>query len=304
MHLLFQLLFAVMLIATIASLAADHAQRKCMLRLKDLVAVDILEAAGLPDAGGPSFVAGFLSPALARNIGKAGFQPRQHDVAIVIAISLTAALAAALLAGPAAAVGMIAMLLLTGMAALNILASRRAAKLGLLIPGFLDRMRQMLTIGNSLPSAFARTVHGSQPALAKFFAPTLRRIQNGASFCESIRQSADDLDLYEMHLFATAVATNTRFGGSLAHALTNLVAYLRKRGAIDRELRSSTAQIRASAWVLGLLPMLVAAAIVMQNRDYANWFITHAMGKKLLIYCLISQLVGAFLMRAIVKAKF
>jgi tight adherence protein B len=172
------------------------------------------------------------------------------------------------------------------------------------LPSFFDRVRQMLIIGNSLPTAFARTVQGAQPRLTVFFAPTLRRMSNGVSCSESIRQSAEDIDLYEMRLFAAAVATNMRFGGSLTHSLNNLVSYLSKRASIERELRANTTQIRVSAWVLGLLPMLVAGLIVFQNRDYARWFIVNPTGKHMLLYCIVSQIVGACLMRAVVRTKF
>jgi tight adherence protein B len=305
MHLLFQLLFAVMLAATVASLAADRAQRKRLLRLESLVSAENSEPLAVSPPAGQAFAAeNLLPPTLVRGMHLAGLQPGPWNIVAVISGFAAAGLIAGLLIGPIAAAGIMAMLLLFAVVALNVLASRRAARLGLLIPGFLDRMRQLLVVGNSVPSAFSKSALGSQPALAKFFAPTLRRLHNGANFCDSIRQSADDLNFYEMHLFAAAIATNTRFGGSLTLALTNLVAYLRKRAAIDREIRSSTAQIRASAWVLGLLPMLVAGAIVLQNREYASWFLTHETGRKLLVYCLISQLMGALLMRAIVKTKF
>ena len=181
---------------------------------------------------------------------------------------------------------------------LNLLAARRVAELGALMPAFFDRVRQLLVIGNSLPTAFMRAVQGAQPRLTAFFAPTLRRMGNGAGFSESIRQAADDIDLYEMRLFAAAVAANMRFGGSLTHALGNLVSYLRKRSAIERELRANTAQIRTSAWVLALLPMVVAGLIIFQNQDYARWFTTHPAGKHMLVYCFFSQIIGAFLMRA------
>src|SRR5262249_43619098 len=152
--------------------------------------------------------------------------------------------------------------------------------------------------------AFDRSVQGSQPALMEAFAPTVRRMHNGAGFADSISQAAEDIDLYEVHLFAASVAANARFGGSLTHALNNLIVYLRKRMAIERELRASTAQIRASAWVLGLLPTLVGGGIVLQNREYANWFITNPIGHLLLAYCAISQLIGASLMHLIVRTKF
>ncbi len=157
------------------------------------------------------------------------------------------------------------------------------------MPGFLDRVRQLLSVGNSLPVAFARAVQGAPAPLGSFFAPALRRMNNGASFLDTIHQSANDIDLYEMRLFAAAVTVNTRFGGSLTHSLNNLVLYLRKRTSIERELRASTTQIRASAWCLALLPVGVATMILMQNPEYATWFLAHPTGRWMLGYCILSQ---------------
>jgi tight adherence protein B len=86
--------------------------------------------------------------------------------------------------------------------------------------------------------------------------------------------------------------------------LNNLVLYLRKKAAIERELRASTTQIRASAWVLALLPLGVAAMIVMQNHGYASWFLSHPTGRWMLGYCVLSQTAGVVLMRLIVRTRF
>ncbi len=50
------------------------------------------------------------------------------------------------------------------------------------MPGFLDRVRQLLSVGNSLPVAFARAVQGAQPPLTGLlpFAPAPRRMSGTA----------------------------------------------------------------------------------------------------------------------------
>jgi tight adherence protein B len=191
-----------------------------------------------------------------------------------------------------------------GMIVVQVLIQRHIRQLGEMMPNFFDRVRQLLAVGNSLPTAFTRAVSSAQPALATFFAPAIRRVGNGAGFSETITATAQDMDLYEMHLFAAAISANMRFGGSLTHVLGNLVGFLRKRAAVERELRANTAQIRFSAWVLGLLPIFVASLIVMQNRAYAQWFLTDPLGHRFLIYCILSQIAGAFVMRAITRTQF
>lgn len=245
-----------------------------------------------------------LPRSLVRNLYILGIEPHPREVLPAAAMIVLVALLMMVLVGPARALGILTAMLLGGLGLLHFLACRRTHEIGALMPGFLDRVRQLLSVGNSLPVAFSRAVHGAQPRLAAFFAPALRRLHNGASFPDAIQQSADDIDLYEMRLFSSAVTVNTRFGGSLTHALSNLVLYLRKRASIERELRASTTQIRTSAWVLALLPVGVAAMIMIQNREYAAWFLSHPTGHWMLGYCALSQTVGIALMRLIVRTRF
>jgi tight adherence protein B len=167
--------------------------------------------------------------------------------------------------------------------------------------GYFDRVRQLLVVGNSLSVALSRATQSSPPVVVEFFSPTMRRIANGAGVTDSVNQLADELDLYELRLFGAVVETNLRFGGSLTAILANLIENIRRRASVMREVRVSTSQIRASAWVLGLLPMLVASVVFLQSPDYVRWFIENPSGPTLLIYCAVSQVLGAFMMRAVIK---
>jgi tight adherence protein B len=169
--------------------------------------------------------------------------------------------------------------------------------------GYFDRVRQLLVVGNSLSVALARATQSSPPIVIEFFQPAIRRIANGAGVAESVNQLARELDLYELRLFGVAIETNLRFGGSLTAILANLIENIRRRAAVMREVRVTTSQIRASAWVLGILPMFVATIVMMQSPEYMGWFIDEPAGRQMLIYCAISQVIGAFMMRKVIRAN-
>ncbi len=290
-------------IAFAVVLMTRYARAATLRRLAQIV---VPERNLSPVTGGavvPSFE-WFLPRAVLRHLRLLNINPTPRGLAAIAAAYALGVAVVGLFAGLTFALVTGFSICLASAAVLSILANRRVSELGALMPGFFDRVRQLLVIGNSLPTAFARALQVGQPRLAAFFAPALRRVANGAGFAESIRQSAEDISLYEMHLFSTAVGTNMRFGGSLTHSLSNLIQFLRKRASIERELRANTALIRSSAWVLGLLPVLVAALIVSQNREYAQWFVTDPTGKFLLGYCIVSQIVGVIVMRSIVRTEF
>jgi tight adherence protein B len=298
---------AILLVAIAAALLLmfreQHLRMTTRRRLATLVAESPAQSS-MTDRAPVSWLERYLPRTIQRDLHLLDIRPAGRDIVAAGSFCLFALALTAAFAGPLAAALTAAAIVGIAGAVFKFVATRRVNELGTLMPGFFDRVRQLLAIGNSLPTAFARAVQGGQPRLVQFFSPTLRRVANGAGFAESVRQSAEGIALYEMQLFAVAVSTNLRFGGSLTHALNNLVQFLRKRASIERELRASTALIRSSAWVLGLLPMLVAALIVSQNRDYARWFIADPLGQALLAYCIVSQCLGAAVMRAIIRTEF
>lgn len=246
-----------------------------------------------------------LLPALARNrLYQAGIELPPERLTAILIFSLCLWLSLTLLLGLLVASVVLLSALLIVAAIVDYRARQRMNTLSEAMLGFFDRVRQLLVVGNSLSVALARATQSSPPVVVEFFTPTIRRIANGAGVAESVNQLAEDLDLYELRLFGTAIETNLRFGGSLTAILSNLIDNIRRRAAVMREVRVSTSQIRASAWVLGLLPMVVASVVMVQSPDYVRWFIDEPAGRQLLIYCALSQVLGAFMMRGVVRTSF
>jgi len=170
--------------------------------------------------------------------------------------------------------------------------------------GLLERIRQLLSVGNSLQTALQRAVENSPPAMDRALASTLRRIANGAGVADSVERAAADLDLYELHMLGTAARTNLRFGGAMGAILKSMIETIRRRAAVERELRANTTQIRASAWVLALLPLVVAGVVMSTNRNYARWFLATEAGHHMILYAAVSQALGILVMRAITRTRY
>lgn len=245
-----------------------------------------------------------LLPQMARNrLYQAGIEFSEDRFLAVLIFALCIVAAAAFTFGLLIALLVLFSALLVASAIVDYLARKRMDALSDAMLGYFDRVRQLLVVGNSLSVALARATQSSPPIIVEFFQPAIRRIANGAGVAESVNQLARELDLYELRLFGVAIETNLRFGGSLTSILANLIENIRRRAAVMREVRVSTSQIRASAWVLGILPMFVATVVMMQSPDYMRWFIEEEVGRQMLVYCAVSQVIGAFLMRKVVRAN-
>jgi tight adherence protein B len=241
---------------------------------------------------------------LARRLSLAGWEPRWRILLLLGGGWLLILVAAIVATGPG--IGLLAgsTVILSAWALLSWRAQKNLGELSDSMLGVLERVRQLLAVGNSLSVALQRTVENSTPSVSHALMPTIRRINNGGGLADSLERCASELDLYELHLLATATRTNLRFGGSMTSILRNIIENIRKRAAIERELRSNTAQIRASAWVLGLLPIVVASVVMLTNRSYARWFVETTSGHHMVYYAIISHALGAYCMRIIIHTRY
>lgn len=245
-----------------------------------------------------------LPSGMADRLSRAGWTPTMRQalswgvgaILALIAIALKAGLFAAMLA---------ALTFFLALAALvEFRAQRRMRLLSDSMLGFLERVRQLLSVGNSLSVSLARAAENSPPIVAQYLAPTIRRINNGNGVAESLERCAGQLDIYELHLLATAARTNLRFGGSMTQILRNIIENIRKRAAVERELRANTTEVRSSAWVLAVLPMFVATIVMLTNTGYSRWFLQTQTGHKMIAYAIVSQMIGGYLMRLIIRTRY
>lgn len=286
----------------VALLLAARSRNTELTRFMTLLTLEPKTPLGASHVGQPQAAA--LPTALARRMRRAGWAPTTNQVLLIVLLFVLAVVVLFVVAGWFAA-GLAAItLLLIAVAVLEFHAQKRMRFLSDSMLGFLERVRQLLSVGNSLSTALARAVDNSPAIVTQCLSPTIRRINNGTGVAESLERCAAELDVYELHLLATAARTNLRFGGSMTTILKNIIENIRKRATVERELRADTTQIRSSAWVLALLPMLVASVVMLMNTGYARWFLVTTAGHKMVAYAIVSQLIGAWLMRLITRTRY
>ena len=206
--------------------------------------------------------------------------------------------------GWAGGIGGFALGLAAGPVALHILALRRVGKLVDALPFFFDAIRQMMLAGSSLQQALLRSIENADPALRRYLDPVARRMQNGASAGESLAWQADRLGLPELHMFSVAVHASMQYGGRLSVVLSNMSITLRDRIRVTRELRSATAEMRVSGYIVGALPLISGLVMSLVNADYATFFIQDPVGHELLGVAVVLQIIGVFAMRQLMRLDY
>jgi tight adherence protein B len=164
-------------------------------------------------------------------------------------------------------------------------------------PAYLDRVRKLTEVGNSLDNAMRKALNYAHPRVAHCIAPALRRHELGMPLAAALDIQAKQLGLSEISQLALVAYVNIRYGGSLRDSMAHIAQVERDRARANLELNALTAEVRASAKVFVALPMFVAGAIFMIDPSYVSFFIEDPNGPLILAYCGVSALVGLAIMR-------
>lgn len=92
----------------------------------------------------------------------------------------------------------------------------------------------------------------------------------GVPLEKALQETAKKLDCTEFNFFATSVILQRETGGNLAEILDNLSSVLRQRFMMHMKVKALSSEARASSVIVGALPFLVMAALLVVSPGYLN----------------------------------
>ncbi|TJZ62442.1 type II secretion system F family protein, partial [Chitiniphilus eburneus] len=202
------------------------------------------------------------------------------------------------LPGLATAVGMVALLACWH----ALLAARLRAQATRQLPGFLESMVRLASVGHSLASAFSTIAQETPAPLGPMLRTALSGQMAGMELDQMLERGAERHGIAELRLLAAALRVAARFGGHPEKLVGRVAALLRTREATRAELLALTAEVRLSAWLLCLLPVGIAFLLFGLNPDYARPLLDDPTGHKLLAGAIGLQITGALLLWRMTKS--
>lgn len=230
-----------------------------------------------------------------------GIPPR--TLAILSAAVLVFALVMTLRGGAAMGAMALALCALLGTFGIWLRVSRRRAKMLLQLPSFLDNVVRLISIGNSPHAAF-QFASGNVPAP---LGDALRDASASLSVSPDLGAAMAQLErtwgLPEFGLLAAVFRMSTRYGGRADLVLERVSAYIRDRQSAERELHALSAEVRLSAWILALLPIVVGTMIIFLNEGYFMRMWNDSAGHKMILMAGGLQIFGSFLLYRLARLK-
>lgn len=202
----------------------------------------------------------------------------------------------ALIAGLAAAV-------VVPRVVLAILISRRETRFLRQFPDAIDLIIRGVRSGYPVAEAIGLIADELPDPIGGEFRIVIERLRLGQTMEQALSEAAERIGLPDVRFFAVSLSVQHETGGNITETLQNLSDILRKRQHMKLKIKALSSEARASAWIIGSLPFIVMLLMYFLNPGYLDGLIADPTGRVLLVFALLSELIGVAVMVRMTKFK-
>lgn len=168
-------------------------------------------------------------------------------------------------------------------------------------PDALDLIRRAVKAGLPVNEALAVASREIADPTGSELRRTLDQVQIGVHMNDALQEMADRIRVPDFRFLVVALALQQKTGGSLAETLGNLSGVIRARKALRQKTKSLSAEAKASATVLAILPFVVGGLMYVINRDLAMALLDDSRGRFMIGVAFLSLVTGLTTMAVIVR---
>jgi tight adherence protein B len=186
--------------------------------------------------------------------------------------------------------------------------------------GFLKKRREQAFL-KALPDAVDVIVRGIKAGLPLFeslkvvasdspeplrseFLQIIETQTIGIPLGEACTRLYERMPVPEANFFGIVVSIQQKSGGNLSEALGNLSKVLRDRKKMAEKIQAMSMEAKASAAIIGSLPVVVLILVYMTTPDYISILWTDRLGQLMLLGCVIWMSMGILEMKKMINFDF
>jgi tight adherence protein B len=169
-----------------------------------------------------------------------------------------------------------------------------------LFPEALDVIVRAVRAGLPVLDAIESTVVNVSEPVAGEFRKLLDELRIGVDLEEVLEHAGNRIRVNDFRFFAVTLVLQRRTGGSLAETLANLAGLIRRRKEIRLKARALSAESRATAYVVGILPFVMIGIMFLINPGLISLLFTDPRGEVMLGIGISLLVLGFVVMRAMI----
>src|SRR5262249_4864661 len=170
---------------------------------------------------------------------------------------------------------------------------KRLAKFAAQLPDALELVARALRAGHSLAAGMHVVAEEMPAPIADEFGRVFEEQNLGVPIEDSLRHLADRVPNLDLRFFVTSVCIQRQTGGDLAEILDKIGYVVRERFRILGQVKALTGEGRLSGVVLIALPFALFGFMLNVKPDYVESLWTTDLGKKMSVFAIIAQILGA-----------
>jgi len=126
----------------------------------------------------------------------------------------------------------------------------------------------------------------------------------GMPIGEACTRLYESMPLAEANFFGIVISIQQKAGGNLSEALGNLSRVLRDRKKMAAKIRAMSMEAKASATIIGSLPIAVMILVYITSPNYIELLWTTSLGRLMLVSCAVWMSIGVFVMKKMINFDF
>jgi tight adherence protein B len=179
----------------------------------------------------------------------------------------------------------------------------RLKKFAAQLPDALELVARALRAGHSLQAGMHVVAEEMPSPIADEFGRVYEEQNLGIPIEDSMKTMCERVPNLDLRFFVTSVGIQRTTGGDLAEILDKIGYVVRERYRILGQVKALTGEGRLSGVVLIALPFALFGFMLNLKPDYVETLWTTDLGKKMSVFAIIAQIVGALVIRKIVNIK-
>lgn len=180
---------------------------------------------------------------------------------------------------------------------------RRLARFEEQLPEALDVMARALRAGHPFSETLKLVSEEMSEPISREFGATFADINYGVNVNDAFHVMLARTPSVSLLTVVTAVLVQRESGGNLAEILDKIAAVVRGRFRFQRRVRTLSAEGRMSAWILVLIPFVLAMAMTIVSPDYLPMLAKDPTGRTLVMFAFGMILVGIVWIRRVIRLR-
>jgi tight adherence protein B len=165
----------------------------------------------------------------------------------------------------------------------------------------IDVMVRALKAGLPVSESMKIIASESGPPVGPEFLEVVEGQRIGITIDQGIERMVERVPLSEVNFLAIVMTIQSKTGGNLSEALSNLSRVLRDRKKMKQKIRSVSQEAKSSAAIIGSLPFVIMGALTVLNPHYMSPLFETSLGNIFLIGSGTWMTIGVLVMKKMIS---